>query len=267
MDLTALEREWKISPDDLAQLISENPSLRSFTMGYAAEFMLRRQWFSGPSVMHTEKADDHDRTNKGDLNVTMDAGDEFVFEVKSLQTNSTKWLITNQLKVVSQCDASDRRRVMFPDGRTHETTCLLRGEFDILAVCLFPVLREWEYLFIENKDLDPPTSSTRFKAPSQPYHDTVMTEEDRQFLIKSSHSFTLGPGWIPDPTTYSHDPWSVIEQVREHRLAASDEIEPEIEMIKPKRERRPVDRAAIQAATEAALSSFGPWPASRNRPT
>jgi hypothetical protein len=37
----------------------------------------------------------------------------------------------------AQVDASDSRTISLPDGSTMKTTCLLRGEFDILAVNCF----------------------------------------------------------------------------------------------------------------------------------
>ena len=50
-------------------------------------------------------------------------------------------------------DASDRRLVTLPDGSTIETTCLVPGKFDILAVNLFEFGHRWRFGFIRNRDL------------------------------------------------------------------------------------------------------------------
>lgn len=79
-------------------------------------------------------------------------GHRFVVESKSLHTHSIRkegdvWLGK------AQCDASDRRSVTFADGSTLETTCLLAGEFDILAVNLFAFQDEWRFVFAKNSEL------------------------------------------------------------------------------------------------------------------
>ena len=56
-----------------------------------------------------------------------------------------------------QCDASDKRKVEFPDGSTLETTNLLFGEFHILAAGLFAFRQKWDFGFALNSDL--PASS------------------------------------------------------------------------------------------------------------
>ena len=42
----------------------------------------------------------------------------------------------------AQVDASDRREIVLPDNSRVTTTCLLKGEFDILAVNVFAFGRE-----------------------------------------------------------------------------------------------------------------------------
>jgi len=81
---------------------------------------------------------------------------EFIFESKSLQTATIKktddgWMGN------AQVDASDRRELILPDGNTIITTCLLKGEFDILAVNVFAFEDTWRFVFAKNSDL--PTSS------------------------------------------------------------------------------------------------------------
>src|SRR5713101_8003606 len=129
---TILER-WDISAEELTAAIDANPSLRGMLLGYVAEFHLRKMWFQGrPNVSHFIKYDDHDRKKKGDLFVTY-KDHLFKIECKSLQTNSIR-RVGDTFIGKAQCDASDRRTVTFADGSTLETTCLLAGEFDMLAV-------------------------------------------------------------------------------------------------------------------------------------
>jgi hypothetical protein len=152
---TVLDR-WTITPAGLTKAIDENPSLRGMLFGYVAEYKLRELWFTGrTNVSHSMKHDDHNRKKKGDLVVTY-KGQEFSIESKSLQTNSIRQTAGRFVGKV-QCDASDRRTVRFPDGTSLETTCLLRGEFDILAVNLFGFENTWRFIFAKNKDLPPNT--------------------------------------------------------------------------------------------------------------
>lgn len=128
---TILDR-WTITAEELTVAVDENPSLRGMLLGYVAEYKLRSMWFAGRAeVTHFVKHDDHNRKKKGDLVVTY-KGQAFTVESKSLQTNSVKTVGDIQVGT-AQCDASDKRTLTFPDGTTLATTCLLVGEFDLLA--------------------------------------------------------------------------------------------------------------------------------------
>ncbi len=126
--------EWGITAEELTGLLNENPSLQGMLLGYVAEFKLRQIVNLFPEVSFIKKFDDHDRKRKGDLYLIY-PGRAFDVEVESLQTATIHW---NQQKQCwegkAQVDASDRRRIKMPDGTTLDTTLLLRGEFDILAV-------------------------------------------------------------------------------------------------------------------------------------
>lgn len=163
MNGTILDR-WDITAEELTLAIDENPSLRGMLLGYVAEYKLRSLWFTGrPDVTHSMKHDDHNRKKMGDLVVTY-KGKLFVIELKSLQTNS----IGREGDVwvgKAQCDASDRRPVTFADGSTLETTCLLAGEFDILAVNLFAFENQWRFVFAKNSEL--PRSTYKKYTPRQ----------------------------------------------------------------------------------------------------
>lgn len=65
-------------------------------------------------------------------------------------------------------DASDRRQVELPNGSSLTTTCLLRDEFDILAVNVFEFSKQWRFVFAKNQDL--PASTYRAYTPYQRRH-------------------------------------------------------------------------------------------------
>jgi hypothetical protein len=162
---TVLDR-WTITPQGLTKAIDENPSLRGMLFGYVAEYKLREMWFTArKNVTNFIKHDDHNRKKKGDLVVTY-RGRPFTVECKSLQTNSIRETASGRFVGKVQCDASDRRAVEFPDGTKLETTCLLRGEFDILAVNLFGFDNRWRFIFAKNRDL-PGNTFRKYTAAQQ----------------------------------------------------------------------------------------------------
>ncbi len=61
-----------------------------------------------------------------------------------------------------QCDASDKRLVKLPSGQEIETTCLVVGGFDLLAVNIFQFANQWKFAFAKNADL-PRTTSRKYK--------------------------------------------------------------------------------------------------------
>ena len=120
-------------------------------LGYLAELKLEKLWLRHEDIADVSKQDDHDRKKKGDR-VVLYKGKEFIFESKSLQTNSIRktergWVGKTQV------DASDRRLVTLPDGTEVNTTCLLRNEFDVLAVNVFAFDEKWRFVFAKNSDL------------------------------------------------------------------------------------------------------------------
>jgi hypothetical protein len=158
-------QRWNLSDEELTTIIDENPSLKGFLFGYVAEFKLRALFRNNPLVTEIIKSDDHDRRRKNDLTLLY-KGRLFSVEVKSLQTQSIRRdLVTGQMSGVAQVDASDKRQVTLPDGSKIATTCLLRGEFDLLAINLFQFRQRWEFAFILNRDL--PSSRFRSYTPFQ----------------------------------------------------------------------------------------------------
>lgn len=147
----SLLRRWDLTERELTEVVDQNPSLRGMPFGYTAEVKLRQYIARNDLATSISKDDDHDRKKKGDLRVVY-RGREFVVETKSLQTNSIK-REGGAFKGKAQCDASDRRLVNLPDGSSSSTTCLLVGEFDVLAVNVFGFFGEWQFVFALNEEL------------------------------------------------------------------------------------------------------------------
>ncbi len=188
--------QWEITARQLTDIVAENPSLRGMMLGYIAEYKLRVLWFEGrPHVSHYTKHDDHDRKKKGDLVITYH-GKEFVVESKSLQTNSIHQE-GDIYRGKCQCDASDRRPITFPDGSSIETTLLLKGEFDILAVNLFAFEEKWRFIFAKNVDL--PRSTWRKYSPNQ------------QAALLAS---LIPVSWPPTPP-FRDEPFSLLDELLE----------------------------------------------------
>jgi hypothetical protein len=208
--------DWQLSFEEINELLTSNPSLRSFLAGYAAEMKCRRIWFSPEDgkVANVIKYDDHDRTKKGDIAFDY-RGQHFTVEVKSLQTNSIREVGGHKIAVF-QCDASDRRPVEFPDGSKVETTCLLVGEFDLLAVNLFGFHGKWVFAFAKNSDL--PRVTGRGKA-------AAYTQEQRQRLLASSMRMV-----DPPVSPYRMEPWSLLDELIEERQLG--EAEPTVRVVK-----------------------------------
>ena len=175
---TNLLKDWKVSSKQISSLINQNPSLRGMLLGYVAELKLKELISLLPDISYTYKFDDHDRKKKGDLYIIY-RGKAFDVESKSLQTNTIKFDDASQTWTAkTQVDASDRRNVTLSSGKILNTTLLLRGEFDILAVNCFGFGGEWKFLFAKNTDLP----SSTFKG---------YEESDRKELIASLISVSL----------------------------------------------------------------------------
>ena len=171
---------WNFTDEELTQLIDNNPSLRGMVLGYLAEMKLERLWLSDPRFSEVSKHDDHDRAHHNDR-VAVYKGRGFTLESKSLQTATIQRTPEGWIGK-AQVDASDRREVAFSDGSVVSTTCLLRGDFDVLAVNLFAFGDEWRFSFVKNSDL-PASRYSRY------------TEYQRQHLLATM----VDVSWPPRP--------------------------------------------------------------------
>ncbi|MCC7293489.1 MAG: hypothetical protein IT449_15635 [Phycisphaerales bacterium] len=165
MEGTDILSRWSISVDELTRLVDRNPSLRGILLGYVAEHHLTKLLESSDQISASFKHDDHDRSKKGDR-VVMYKEHRFVVEAKSLQTHSVEALGDDRWMGKAQVDGSDRRTVTFRDGTKLETTLLLPGEFDVLAVNCFAFGGTWRWVFCKNSDL--PRSSYKKYTKAQP---------------------------------------------------------------------------------------------------
>ena len=184
---------WRITPGALTNIVNENPSLRGMLLGYVAEYKLQEILLSEDGIEYIGKPDDHDRTSKGD-HIIEYRGQRFVIESKSLQSRMVEkdgdvW------RGRAQVDASDRRSIVLEDGTQIETTLLMVGEFDILAVNCFAFEQEWNFVFGRNSDLP----RSRYRGYSQ---------QVRNQLIASLVSVS----WPPEPP-FSSDLIEVLEQL------------------------------------------------------
>jgi hypothetical protein len=194
----AFLNRWQVSTEELNEILTENPSARGLVLGYVAEYKLRKMFRADLRLTVMDKPSDHDRKHKGDIPVTYN-GEQVTFEVKSLQTHTVSRISTGYIGKF-QCDASDRRTVTLPNGETIETTCLLVGEFDILAVNLFEFGGEWKFAFASNADL--PRSTYKGYTTYQKKH-----------LLS-----TMMPITWPLRAPYHEEPWDLLDDVVRRRV-------------------------------------------------
>lgn len=190
---------WELTQEELTEIVIGNPSLRGMLFGYVSEYKLKKLLLGEKRVTNIVKYDNHDRTKKGDLFIIY-KGIEVIIEVKSLQTATIKEA-EGVFSGKFQCDASDRRPVTLPNGNVLETTCLLVGEFDLLAVNLFEFQQEWRFVFARNKDL--PRSQYKRYTPDQ-----------RQYLLATSMAVT----WPPQPP-FEDNPFHLLDEIVKERTS------------------------------------------------
>lgn len=151
-DKKSILERWGITEQELTELVDQNPSLRGIMLGYVAEKKFHDTFLEHPEITEKSKDDDHNRKKKGDRRIIY-KGKTLTIEVKSLQTAMVEQLGPDQWVGKAQVDGSDRRIVKFPGGTTLNTTLLLRGEFDLLAVNCFAFGGQWRFVFAKNSDL------------------------------------------------------------------------------------------------------------------
>lgn len=214
-------KRWNITIKEFTELVDNNGSLRGMMLGYVAEPMLKKMFFEkGSLAQYIGKHDDHHRMLKGDLRVKY-KGEEFDFEVKSLQTAKNK-LVDKSWTGGTQVDASDCRLIDLPDGSKLKTTNLIYNEFDILAVNIFTFKNKWKFLFIKNKDL-----------PHSRY--SKYNEQQKKSLIATFVKVTYP---LPKESIFSEDPYQIMDELIEEWKTNGRPPRPKYkEITKPKKAR------------------------------
>lgn len=192
-----------VAPDDLVTAIKAAPSLRGMILGYVAELMFEKHLPLCYDVIleeHIESHDDHDRkANKSDR--TLSYKESLIgIQLKSIQTNTLGFeLESKKLRALVQNDGSDTRSVTFSDGSSVKTVCYLVGEYDILAVPLFPFTGEWNFAYKRNSECR--------RSNHKDYSELQKSE-----LLATTEIITwpLGPDWTMDLIQLI-DPHSVVE--------------------------------------------------------
>lgn len=189
--------DWGLTVDDLNSILSERPSARGPLIGFIAEYKLQRTVFSDSRIHKLRRYDDHDRSRPADFSFEYQ-GQKITVEVKSLQTKSVR-STNGGYTGRCQVDASDKREIMLPDGSKLETTCLLPGKFDILAVNLFEFGHEWRFAFIRNHDL-----------PRSKHYG--YTDYQRENMLAT----TVNLAW-PVETPFTTDPFPLLKDIVRER--------------------------------------------------
>ncbi len=185
--------DWGVTTDELNDILASRPSLRGILIGFLAEYKLAKAWFTDARIHNVRRYDNHDRTRPGDFGFTYQ-GAPVTIQVKSLQSNSVRRTATGYSGSF-QCDASDKRKVKLPNGRTLETTCLVVGGFDLVAVNLFEFGQQWRFAFAKNSDL--PRSRSPKYTPAQ-----------QQYLLATSVKVT----WPLEPP-FRDEPFTLLDEV------------------------------------------------------
>lgn len=132
-------------------------------------------------------------STRGDR-VVLYKGKTFTFESKSLQTKTVAKTDDGWIGR-AQVDASDRRPVELPNGSSVTTTCLRRGEFDILAVNVFEFSKRWRFVFAKNQDL-----------PASTYK--AYTAYQRRHLLATMVTVR----WPPQPP-FREEPFTLMDEL------------------------------------------------------
>jgi hypothetical protein len=190
--------EWGLTPQELAEIIAENPSMRGLMFGFVAEYKLKKICLSREGICGLVRPRSHDRTQKGDFRFDYKGVDVRV-EVKCLDTPKVRYS-EGVYTGTFQCNASDTTEVTLPNGRKVTTNCLVVGGFDVLAVCLFAFGNVWRFAFALNSEL-PRTTWRGYTAVQQKY------------LLKSAMQISL-----PLEPPYVDDLFTVLDRLVAERM-------------------------------------------------
>lgn len=140
-----------ISLSDFEEYINENKSVASHVIGACAEINSLRT-LTSKGLKDLGKPNDHDRTKPFDRKFEYRSV-SFMFENKSVQTNSVKNLGDDLWSGDVQVDGSDKSERELPSGKIIKCTNLVAGGFDILAANCFPFGSRVRWQYAMNCDL------------------------------------------------------------------------------------------------------------------
>jgi hypothetical protein len=191
-----------IPPADLVNAIKRAPSLRGMILGYIAEEMFQQHVLSDQIYSDINKHDDHNReANKADRDFLY-KGHRISVQLKSVQTNTIAWRHDlNALSAGVQNDGSDKRDVRLPNGEVVSTTNYKVGDYEILAVPLFPFTGEWDFAYMLNSECRKTTSSK-------------YTDIQKGYLLSTMESITY-----PLSNPWSKSLPETIDKLLTHKLA------------------------------------------------
>lgn len=144
------------------ELMNKKANVAAPVLGGFAELYFRDQHIdSNPNISAVNNPSDHDRSQKYDW-IYQYKGHPIRVEVKSIQKGSESVEYTNMGEKVhtgnTQLKNSDPIERTLPDGTVVSPINTKKGNFDILAVCLFRFENEWVFVFAKNEDLPETTS-------------------------------------------------------------------------------------------------------------
>jgi hypothetical protein len=151
MSIPAINMLKSVSLEQLAELLDNNSSFKGYTQGYLSEFHLRKQLLLLPGIISVEKIPDRNK-KKGDFLVVHEKA-KFTIELKSLSSRGIKEdLIHGGINGKVVIKGTDSQPVLDIEGKElYRTTCLERGQFDVLCVCTYSLEGKWDYYFMHSR--------------------------------------------------------------------------------------------------------------------
>lgn len=136
--------------DELEGLLTENSSLRGYLQGYLGELALKKQLQQLDGITNISKIPDQG-LEKGDLKLEY-KGLPITIEVKSVASAKIKPDVLNDSwQGTVLIKNTDSRVLDIPGVGQVKSASLMKGGFDILAICCYAVSNEWSFLFLENE--------------------------------------------------------------------------------------------------------------------
>lgn len=137
---------------EIESVLEQNPSLRGFVQGYLAEIALMKYLKHIPGVSNVYKIPDRD-LQKGDIHISYN-GLSLTIEVKSVSSRGIREdTMHESWDGLVGCKNSDRRVALLENGIEFNTSNIIRGTFDILAISTYAVNEKWDFLYMENRFL------------------------------------------------------------------------------------------------------------------